>query len=392
MTRNYGTLAETAGTSDDGRRSEVDAKLALVREWLDAKGLRGVALTRPGPVAWLTAGFTNPIDRSDPVSPLWLVATSQNAAAVTTTVERSRLEAEAGLAELGFTIEAVPWFDADAFVRAVEEIAGAPQEELGADGDHRFGVDGDDDLTALRLRLVPRERERLARLGRDAARALEHTVSLWRPGQQDRDVQARVAEELERVGALPVCLIVGGDERVERFRHPLATGQRVQRLLMAVVVAMREGLHVAATRFACAGGLPASVESALSGALSVEAAMLAATRAGATYGQVLRCCERAYAEVGQPGAWQEHYQGGPVGYRQREFELAPSERQSRWFAQPIEPGHAVAWNPSLAGGGKSEDTFVVEDDGLSCVTQTGAWPLVEVKDGQPRCGVLDIAR
>src|SRR5207244_2360935 len=117
-----------------------------------------------------------------------------------------------------------------------------------SDGDARFGVDGDDDLTALRLRLLPPERERLARLGRDAARALEHAVSAWRPGEQDRDVQARVAEELERVGALPVCLIVGGDDRVERFRHPLATGRRVQRLLMAVVVAIREGLHVAPTR------------------------------------------------------------------------------------------------------------------------------------------------
>ena len=63
MTRNYGTVTETAGTSHGGRRSEVDTKLVLVREWLDANGLPGVAFTRPGPVAWLTAGLTNPIDR-----------------------------------------------------------------------------------------------------------------------------------------------------------------------------------------------------------------------------------------------------------------------------------------------------------------------------------------
>jgi antitoxin VapB len=374
------------------RRSEVEAKLAVVREWLDSRDLRAVVLSRPGPVAWLTAGVTNPIDRSDPLSPLWLVVTTENAVAVTTTVERPRLEAEAGLTEVGFTLEAVPWFDGDAFVGAVEEIVAAPRGELGADGDVRFGVDGDDDLTALRLRLLPSERERLALLGRDAAGALEHAVSAWRPGETDRDVQARVAGELERVGALPVCLIVGGDDRVERFRHPLATGQRVERLLMAVVVAMREGLHVAATRFASAGGMPASVEDALGAARTVEAAMLAASRPGATYGEVLSACERAYAQVGQPDAWQEHYQGGPVGYRQREFELAPSQRQSRWFAQPIEPGHAVAWNPSLAGGGKSEDTFLVEDAGLLCVTETGGWPLVDVGGGRPRSAVLDIAR
>jgi Xaa-Pro dipeptidase len=393
MPRNYDRKVGRADTAVQAeRRSEVEAKLALIREWLDSKALRAVALTRPGPVAWLTAGITNPIDRSDPLSPLWLVVTTENAVAVTTTVERPRLDAEAKLAEVGFTIEAVPWFDGDAFIGAVEQIAAAPREELGADGDVRFGVDGDDDLTALRLRLLWPERERLVQLGRDAARALERAVSAWRPGEPDRDVQARVAGELERAGALPVCLIVGGDDRVERFRHPLATGQRVERLLMAVVVAMREGLHVAATRFACAGALPASVEDALSGARSVEAAMLAASRPGATYGEVLSACERAYAQVGRPEAWQEHYQGGPVGYRQREFELAPNQRQSRWFGQVIEPGHAVAWNPSLAGGGKSEDTFLVGDAGLLCVTQSGAWPLVEVSDGQPRSAVLDIAR
>jgi hypothetical protein len=46
----------------------------------------------------------------------------------------------------------------------------------------------------------------------------------------------------------------------------------------------------------------------------------------------------------------------------------------------------------VAGGGKSEDTFLVEDDGLRCVTETDAWPLVQVQGGRPRSGILDIAR
>ncbi len=66
--------------------------------------------------------------------------------------------------------------------------------------------------------------------------------------------------------------------------------------------------------------------------------------------------------------------------RNREFEIAPGQRDSRWYDQPVEAGHAVAWNPSLPGGGKSEDTFLVEEDGLRCVTRTGSWPEV---DGRP---------
>ncbi len=391
IARNYVSVSRATGlSSTSSRRDEVEAKLALVRDWLERHGRPAIALTTQASVAWLTAGLTNPIDRGDPTSPLWLVVTPSRAGAITTAVERPRLEAEAGLDAAGFSLEDVPWFDGASFVRAVEELAGAPRKELASDGHPELGIDANADLTALRLRLEPAERERLADLGRDTARALEYAVSAWRPGELDLDVQARAAEQLERAGALPVCLIVGGDDRVQRFRHPLAAGTSVHWLLMAVVVAVREGLHVAATRFVRANSLPDSVQVAFEKALEVEAAMLTASRPGATYGDVMRACEVAYAQAGHPGAWQEHYQGGPIGYRQREFEIAPVQHECRWFSQPIEAGHAVAWNPSVAGGGKSEDTFLVEDDGLRCVTQTGAWPQVEVR-GTLRTGILEIA-
>ena len=366
----------------DARAREVETKLALLRGQLDAVGRSAVALTTQPSVAWLTAGLTNPVDRSDQGSLLWLVVTEDAVTGVTTTVERPRLEAEAHLDDLGFSLVEVPWHDPDAFGRAAVDVAGLPWEELAPD---------EDELTALRLQLLPAERERLARLGVDAASALEAAVSEWRPGERDHDVQARVAERLERVGAIPVCLIVGGDVRVERFRHPLAAGRPVERLVMAVVVAMRDGLHAAATRFASAGPLPDSVRAAFDAAFEVEVAVLDAHRPGSPYGAVLRACEGAYTAVGYPGAWREHYQGGPVGYRQREFEIAPSQRESRWYAQPIEVGHAVAWNPSVAGGGKVEDTFLVEEDGLRRLTDTGTWPAIEVWGERTRCAPLDIA-
>ena len=274
---------------------------------------------------------------------------------------------------------------------AAREFAGHPAASLASDGHAGFGIDADEALAALRLALIPAERERLSALAVDAARALEETLRSWRPGERDVDLQARIAAQLERSGAFGACLIVGGDDRVERFRHPLATGAAVERLVMAVVVAERGGLHAAATRFACSGGLSDEVRAAWQTALAVESRMLAASRVGATYGDVLRACDDAYSDVGQPGAWREHYQGGPIAYRQREFEIVPSQRESRWYEQPIEPGHAVAWNPSVAGGGKSEDTFLIDGAGLHCLTDTGEWPQAATAAGVPRTAILDIA-
>jgi antitoxin VapB len=209
---------------------------------------------------------------------------------------------------------------------------------------------------------------------------------VWTPGERDVDVQARVAERLERAGAFGACLIVGGDERVELFRHPLAVGSPMFRLVMAVVVAERHGLHAAVTRFACAGGLTDRVRRARAAVVAVEEAILCACAPGATYGDVLRSLDRGYADVGHPDAWAGHYQGGPVGYRQREFEIVPTQTGSRWFSTSVDEGHAVAWNPSIAGGGKAEDTYLVEPGGLRRLTDTGAWPLL---GGRP--AVLDVS-
>jgi antitoxin VapB len=191
----------------------------------------------------------------------------------------------------------------------------------------------------------------------------------------DRDVAAEVTTELERHGADAVCLIVGGDERVRRFRHPMMVGEPVSSLLMVVVVARCLGLHAALTRLATSRD-DAALERRLAACADVDAAVTGATRPGATWGEAYRALGAAYAEVGEPDAWREHFQGGPIGYGQREFELSPGGADSPWWDRAIEAGTAVAWNPSLSGGAKIEDTYVVGDEGLRRVTESGRWPRV----------------
>jgi Xaa-Pro dipeptidase len=388
----FAIIVSPFGTAENSSAAEVAAKIAQVRDLLVDLGAPAVVLTSSGAVAWLTAGLTNRIEAGSTASAMWLVITPGDALALTTNVERPRIEAEHDLPARGLRVEDVEWFAGhEGFVRAACAFADAPPAALASDGHEAFGIDAEDTLTGLRLALVPSERARLAELAQTAAAALEHTLLAWRPGERDLDLQARVAAQLEGAGAFGACLIVGGDDRVERFRHPLAVGAPMRRLVMAVVVAERGGLHAAATRFACSGGLPDSLRAAWNASAAVEARMLTATRVGATYGDVLSACEAAYAEAGHPGAWREHYQGGPIAYRQREFEIVPSQHESMWYDRRIEAGHAVAWNPSVAGGGKLEDTFLVEDGGLRCLTDSGAWPLVDVPGGRARSAILDIA-
>jgi Xaa-Pro dipeptidase len=375
------------------RAAEVAAKLGQLRDRMAEAGWRGVVLTHPGSLAWLTAGFEDPIERGAPSGLVWAVVTADAAVLVTTNVELPRLRAEAELDALGLEAVAVSWAADDGLVVGAEQAAGAPRTALAADGHPAFGIDAADDLTALRLCLHPSERERLRTLGADTARGLEDAVASWRPGDRDLDLSAGIAGRLEADGIFAACLLVGGDERVERFRHPVAIGARMRRHAMAVVVGSRGGLHVALTRFACAGPAAPGLRTAHRAAHVVEARMLAACRPGATYGDVFEASLAGYAEVGEPEAWRDHYQGGPVGYRQREWEIAPDQRESRWFTTPVVAGHAVAFNPSVAGGGKAEDTFLVSSDGPQAVTDTGRWPMSPPAPGLPaRPQILDLSK
>lgn len=364
----------------------METKLGRVRALLTATGAPACVLQRAAAVAWLTGGITNAIERGHPGSPLWIVVTPDGCHGVTTNVERPRLDLE--MAAIGLPLESVPWHESDAFVRRTEGIAAARLADCIGD-DPVLGRNSDD-LVRMRLALLPAERARLAQLARDTAAALEEALRFWEPGARDLDIQACAAERLERAGALATCLFVGGDDRVERFRHPLPVGASVTRLVMAVAVAERGGLHAAATRFAAASKLPKRVAAAQDAALRIEATTLDACVCGATYGDVLEALDRAYTDAGHAGAWAEHYQGGPIGYRQREFELSPKQHHSGWFRERLEAGHALAWNPSVTGGGKCEDTFLLDGSGLKQLTDTGTWPSVDA-GGRARPAVLDVS-
>lgn len=360
--------------------------------YLERRGLAALALTSPASVAWVTGGFGPPVDRSAAWADVWAVVSRSEATLVTTEVERERVLADYDPESQGFGLVAVEWFDPSALPRACAELAGVEPAELASDGHGCLGPDVGADLVELRMPLCPAEQLDLRELGELAASALGEALREWHPGKHtDREVQAEIAFRLEAQGADAPVLIVGGDERVRRLRHPVAVGARVEELLMAVVVARRAGLHVAATRFAAVRSAERALRPVLARVCEVEDAVLSATVPGTTYAQVTAELARAYERAGAPGAWREHYQGGPIGFAQREFEIAPGGPHGPYGAVEVRPGDAVAWNPSLAGGAKREDTYLVEEGALSPVTVQPGWPAVPAGPGSPladRPGVL----
>lgn len=370
------TICDFAAWHEARRCSALERVRAVMR----AAGVPGVVLTRPGPVSWASGAINPPIDRTAAEDVVWIAVGPQAVTIITTTVERDRVEAELLPGDTGLV--AVPWWDPSLLVAAAADALGTAAGRLGSDGHPGFGVDLEHELTTARLALSAAEQDELRALGADAAAAVETALRSWRPGELDTEVAARIVAEIEAAGGDAPVVLVGADQRVRRFRHPVALGKPTAELVMAVLVARRHGLHVALTRYAAAGDVN-ELEADLMTVREIHRRALEAARPGRTFGQLYAGLGEAYREAGHADAWQDHYQGGPIGYGQREFELAPCQSDSPWWSLPIAAGTAIAINPSLPGGAKDEDTFLVTDAGLELVTKTNDWPAADDSPWRP---------
>lgn len=363
-----GPRADTAKRACDALRASYESRALL--------------LTKPASVNWRTGGMSDPVDLTASSDPVWVLDCDEGSALITNVVEAPRLEGDFHVRERGWEVLAGPWYDSQVPLALACDFAHASPEELLSDTD-AFGRNINDDLIAARLVLGIEEREELRELGALVGVALGAGIDAWRPGvTTDFDIAAVISAVLETEGAKAVCLIVGGDERLRYFRHPLAVGQVLNDAIMAVVVAKRAGLHVAATRLCVRHG-DDEIVTLMKTLDAVNDAVLTASLPGGTWGDTVNALAESYRDIGQPDAWREHFQGGPIGFDQREFELAPTQSASPFWQLPRHLNTAVAWNPSLRGGAKIEETYLLGDE-VEFLTATPSWPILEGPHGFKR--------
>jgi Xaa-Pro dipeptidase len=378
-----------AVSSPPGRAEEAAEKLARVRAFLDTADLDAALFTDQRLVAWVTGGLEDVIVRGGAVSFLWALVTREGAYLLTQNIEGPRVIAEEAPGALGFEVVEFAW-ETEALSELVTDRVDPARLANDGDGPGTSMVAA---LQELRLPLARGERERLRSLALDASGALESAMHRIRSGMTERELAAEIAAGLERSGSVACVLLVGSDERRERFRHPTVSAKPIVRDALAVIVAVRGGLNVACTRTASIGPTDPTLLERHRTASAVEASMIGATRPGVTYGQALQSGVDTYERLGYPDEWRHHYQGGPVGYDTREFGPTPLSVPNAFTHHPIAVDHACAWNPTVQGA-KSEDTFIVGPDGPELVTNVSDWPMETHDAGNgralPRPAILEL--
>jgi Xaa-Pro aminopeptidase len=337
------------------------------RAAVDAADGRALVVESAPSVRWLLSGRGQPVDVCS--TDYTVVLVDDQAYVLFMDIERSRVDGEERFEELGYRLRPFPWHEGKA--ATLRQLLGGRER-----ADEAI-------LAPLRRELGPEEVARYRASGRATADAILDTIGSLGREQSEHEVAAVLARECRARALVPRVVLVAGEARQPLHRHPLPTDAQLGRHALLAVTAERDGLFVSMTRLVSSGPPPARLEELTQACAEIDAAVLGASRPGRSLGEIFADLADAYARHGFPDEWRRHHQGGLTGYAGREVFATPNE------SARLPSTGAVAWNPSIAGGAKSEDTALVDEDGVEVITATPGLPTIGV-DGLSRPGIAEL--
>jgi Xaa-Pro aminopeptidase len=368
---------------------EIQTKLTRLGDFLDRHKFDGVFLSHRANFAWIAGGKNNYIPNNSSNGVASILATGDSRVCFTNTIEGPRFSEEE-LAGTGIEVVTYPWEDSKAGTKKLKELVagrkiaadptdGGEFDRLGAGLVPLLG-----DFVQLRWSLTEAEIERYREGGKRTSAALEAAARRVERNMTEFEIAALIDYEVNSRGMIPVVTLVAADSRVRKFRHPIATENRVRQYCMIVTCASFGGLISNMTRFVSFEPLSAEIKRKQHAVCNVDAAVNLATRPGKTLGEMFAVIEKAYADNGFAGEQTLHHQGGSTGYAGREAFADPGSTLK------VQENQAFAWNPSITGV-KSEDTMLCTKEGIEMLTTISKdWPKIQGVAGEKLLDRADI--
>jgi len=365
--------------SEEDWNKELETKHNQVVDWLREESLDGLLLKRNENIAWLTGGAVElrVLTPNETGVASLLVTKEGGRYYLTTANEAPRLHDEE-FGALDFEPVIFPWYANETDDKAIELTRG----QLAADTPIPGGFPAR--MYPMRASLQDTEIARFRWLGAQTAKAVTTVLRQLKPGMTEYEMEGQIADALLSRGILPSVYLMAVDERIYKYKHAVARGKTLEKYGMLNLCARKWGLTVSITRFAHFGALPSDLAERFHAAAQVNAALLDATRVGASSAELFRVAADAYAREGFAGDEQMHHQGGATGYWEREWIATPEGKEQ------VVDHQAFAWNPSVRGG-KVEDTVLLHDGKIELLTPTPELPALESNangNSYPATGVL----
>jgi Xaa-Pro dipeptidase len=336
-------------------RQEFAVKERRLRAFMDAQGYDAVLMGTTANFSWLSCGGTNKVILNTDFGCCLLLVTRERKLCIANTMDARRLE-EQELAGLGFEMVALKWHEESVVQRALSLVRGqrvlSDMPLPGTENDFQRFYELHYPLT-----------------DRDAEEVLRAVVDRVRPGLTGSEVESMLLAEYARKKLTVACLILGSDEEIGNYRHPMPSPKRIERQLMLVLAVERHGLNVPITRMVSfARDIPEGTRRRYDAVCTIAARTIAACRPGARFAEILSSQKGWYAELGFAEETENHFMGGITGYIPNDSSLCLDVKAV------VRERQAFNWFITITGV-NIEDTMITTEQGNEILTSTGRWPL-----------------
>lgn len=360
-------------TSIKGRKDEIQIKLKRIHKVLDENNLDAMYILKQEAFAWITAGGSNVVTRYSETGVTAILITRTGQYAICNNIEKQRMIDEEKLEQLGFEVISQEWYE-NRNLEIVKSIIG-DNSKFASDVPIGDAIDANIMIAKMQYSLTDNEIARYQHLGKVYSTVLEETLAEMYSGISEIDVVGYINKALWKKNIDAVLYLVAGDERIYKYRHCIPTEKKVEKLMMVSCNARYKGLITKITRFVSFGTPSDDFIKQYEDTLLVENRMIAATKIGVDDLVPFQVAIDSYEELGYHDMWKEHHQGGPQGYTNGYYLISENSHDI------VQPNQCYCYNPSITGT-KSEDAFIVTEDGPILLTYPVSFPVCEsIVDG-----------
>jgi len=341
---------------------DIQEKKARVRSFMKHHGLSAVVINRRDNFAWITAGGDNHIVKSRENGFGWLVFTVEHDYLIAEYPDAARLMEEE-LIDQSYEPIVIRWHS-DTVAGTIQRLVG--DGVVGSDSSMPGYTNINSDLQKLHYPLTNLDMDRTRHIGRECDTLLWEIAQEIKPGMSERKIASLTASRYFEAGYELDVILIGADDRIQRYRHPLPSNHKLEQTLLIHPAANKWGLHANITRMLGFGTPPAINRDAHRAASLIHGTVLKNLSPGISFASILALEKKLYAELVNADEWTCHYQGGITGYLLVNPTLCWDEHATISHRQAFDYFLTVT-------GGKVEELSVV-DNGPGEIVSCGSWP------------------
>ncbi len=359
--------------------ADAKTKEERVHAFLEREGLDALVIGRQDNFAWLTAGGDNRVITTSEMGFGILVITKDRKWLVSHSMDGQRF-IEEQVPGQGYELVTTYWHQASPEQKTLSLTRGMRVgSDFALEGARQYGPE----LVDLHYPLTPLDLQRCRWIGQTANRILTAVAQNLRPGMTEQGVAARLLYEYALEGLTIDVLIVGFDDRIQRYRHSMPTDNVLQRYALLHPAARRWGLHANVTRLVHFGEPPTNTKRAMDGVATIGGHVATMLAPGVAFADILTEQIRLYRELGYSTEWMYHFQGGITGYT-----LADPTRCKDPEARAV-MNQAYDYFVTISGA-KFEEFMLLTEDGVEFASLGSNWPTRTIETPNGAIAVPDV--